>query len=159
MTAERAQNIPEELRERRQWVVWRREPRGEKVTKVPYCARTGGPASSTDPKTWATFAKALSASRRFDGVGFVFTAQDPYVGVDLDECRDPETGAVAPWAQEIVDRLHSYTEVTPSGAGVHIICRGALPPGRRKAGQVEMYDSGRFFTMTGDLLTDSGNED
>jgi putative DNA primase/helicase len=73
----------------------------------------------------------------------------PFVGVDLDDCLD-EFGEVADWAQEIVRELNSYTEITPSGRGLHIWAKGTLPPGGRKRGPVEMYDQGRFFTVTSD---------
>ena len=151
-------NIPAELKKPQQWVLWRLEKRNGKTTKVPYDpAKLKRRASSTDSRTWGTFDQAVAA---FDntpstGVGFVFSADDPYVGVDLDGCRDPETGRIEPWAEAIRDELKSYTEVSPSGRGLHIILKGTLPPGRRKKGAIEMYDSGRFFTMTGEILSGS----
>ena len=87
-----------------------------------------------------------------DGVGFVFSTHDPYSGIDLDGCRDPETGEIEPWAEEWIRRCDSYTEVSPSGAGVHIIVRAKLPPGRRRRGGIEVYEEGRYFTVTGDRL-------
>jgi putative DNA primase/helicase len=146
--------IPAELRARPQWVAWKAEVRDGKPTKVPYDPRTGAKAATDDPRTWASFDVAVRALEigRYDGVGYVFAADDPYVGVDLDKCRDPETGAVEPWALEIVRRLNSYVEISPSGRGLHIIVRGKLPPGRRRKGPIEMYDSGRYFTMTGNRL-------
>jgi hypothetical protein len=89
---------------------------------------------------------------QLDGVGYVFSADDPYVGIDLDTCRDLETGVIEPWAVEIVDDIGSYTEISPSGRGVHIIGRGTIPGDRHRAGNIEMYDSVRFFRMTGDAL-------
>lgn len=79
----------------------------------------------------------------------MFTEEDSFVGVDLDGCRDPETGKTAAWAQDIIDRLDSYTEVSPSRTGYHVIARGSLPEGRRRNGAIEMYEEGRFFTVTG----------
>lgn len=144
------ESIPPELAERAQWVTWRYVERAGKRTKVPYDPQTGKPASSTDPRTWATLAAALEASqrRRHDGIGYVFAPDDPFVGVDLDSCLDAG-GIPQPWAQAIIDQLESYTEASPSGSGVHIIVRGELPPGSRRRGQVEMYSAGRFFTFTG----------
>lgn len=141
--------IPANLTDRNQWVVWRYEERNGKQTKVPYNPMTGLPASSTNPRTWVTFGQALT-SEGFAGVGFVFAADDPFVGVDLDHCRDAETGEIEQWAQEIVDRLDSYTEVSPSGEGLHIFVRGVLPEGQRRKDKVEMYDQARYFTVTGD---------
>ena len=145
--------VPEPLRARPQWVTWRRELTADgKPTKVPYSARTSLRASSTDPSTWSGFAEALDASSRYDGIGYVFASSDPFVGIDLDHCRDAETGQIQSWAKEIIDGCMSYTEVSPSGAGVHIFVRGVLPAGARKRGSVEMYSSGRYFTVTGDHL-------
>jgi len=146
--------LPAELRNCEQWVDWKKEARGDKQTKVPYNPRTGERAATNDPRTWAPFDVALQALKTgaYGGIGFVFTNNDPYVGVDLDKCRDPESGSIAPWARGIVDRLDSFTEPSPSGTGLHIITRGSLPSGGRRKGLVEMYESGRYFTMTGDVL-------
>lgn len=146
--------IPTELKERPQWVAWRYEEREGKRTKVPYCVSTGERASSTDPATWTAFEAAEVCHRhgKMDGIGFVFTADDPYVGIDLDQCRNPESGELTAEAQEWLALLDSYAEVTPSGAGVHVICRGSLPGSGRKGPRVEMYEKGRYFTMTGARL-------
>jgi hypothetical protein len=142
------------MRDLRQWVCWRSEERGGRPTKVPYSPSTGARARCDDPATWDTLAGARKAAREsgYDGIGFVFTAADPFCGVDLDGCVDPETGEVEPWAMEIVEELDSYTEVSPSGRGLHVIVRAELPEGRRRGGHVEIYDRGRFFTVTGRRL-------
>ncbi len=131
-----------------QWVVWRTETRDGKPTKVLVNPKTGTHASSTDPRTWSTYDHARELSPNYDGVGFVFWPADPYTGIDLDHCFH-EDGELAPWAREIVDTLDSYTEYSPSGNGLHIWIRATLPPGRRRKGNVEMYDQGRYFTITG----------
>ena len=135
----------------RQWVCWRSEERDGRLTKVPYSPASGVRARSDDPATWGTLNEAREAARDggYDGVGFVFTAGDPFCGVDLDGCVDPETGEVASWAAEVLDELDSYTELSPSGRGLHVLVRAVLPPGGRRKGPVEMYDRGRFFTVTG----------
>jgi len=111
-----------------------------------------GFASSTESETWASFEAALeyTETAHADGVGFVFTDDDPIVGVDLDDCRDPETGDVDDAALDIIERLDSYTEVSPTGTGYHVLIRGELPEGRNRRGSVELYDTARFFTVTGD---------
>src|SRR5262249_50058204 len=81
--------------------------------------------------------------------GFVLTQADPFVGVDLDHCRDRETGAIEPWAEEIIALLWSYTEITPSGTGLRIFVRATLPAAGRKHRQIELYDHSRFLTVTG----------
>lgn len=132
-----------------QWLLWKLEDRGgEKPTKVPY-QTNGQMASSTESDTWTTFdrvVQTLMASKTYDGFGFAITA--PYCGIDLDHCRDKATGAIEAWALDIIERLDSYTEQSPSGTGVHIWVRGRLPLGRRRKGRVEMYDSARYFTVS-----------
>jgi len=148
------EKIPEELRRRPQWVVWKLEKRVDKLTKVPYSPSSGDYARSNSSETWGTFTEAREAALAEDGagIGFVFTAEDMFCGVDLDECLNPETGEVEPWALEIVEELGSYTEISPGGTGLHVIVRAELPEGRRRTDKAEMYDQGRFFTMTGRLL-------
>jgi putative DNA primase/helicase len=160
------ENIPEPLTERPQWVCWRREIRDDKPTKVPYTPGTERRASSTELMTWSTFEEALAAYEAgeppYDGIGFVFCNADPFVGVDLDDCRNSESGEVASWAQDIIDRVkEGYVEASPSGTGVHIIVEGAIRGGRTRkkvrlhgevVGQVEMYGHGKFFTVTGRIL-------
>lgn len=91
-----------------------------------------------------------------DGIGFMFSVSDPYTGIDLDKCLNAETGELEPWAQRCVDLFNSYTEITPSGKGLHIIIRGKLPGKGRKKGKFEVYDRGRFFTFTGNVF--DGND-
>ncbi|MCH9647758.1 MAG: hypothetical protein K0U98_05930 [Deltaproteobacteria bacterium] len=144
---------------RDQWVVWRFETREGKATKVPCDPAAKRRASTTDPSTWGSFDQALSAfnqalsafrtSEKLDGIGYVFSKGDPFCGVDLDDCLG-EDGHLLPWAREIVEQLDTYTEISPSGRGLKLFLEGELPPGRRRKGNVEMYDAGRYFTVTGD---------
>lgn len=144
------ENIPAELRALPRWVA-----RG--ADKKPYTA-AGRLASSTDEKTWLAFdaASALADQEGLAGVGFVFNG-DGIAGVDLDHCRDATTGALEAWAQTLIDRLQSYTEISPSGEGLHVFVRATLPgPGRKKhgaaGGAIECYDRARYFTVTGQHL-------
>src|SRR5215204_5912785 len=145
------------MKDLRQWLCWRFEERDGKPTKVPYDPSTGEKAESTNPKTWTSYEKARRACRDhgYDGIGFVFTVDDDLCGVDLDKCLDPETGELEGWAQEIIGELDSYTEISPSGTGVHILVRGVLPAGRNRKGRFEAYDRGRYFTVTGKHLPGS----
>ena len=147
-------NIPAELKGLRQWVVWKWEERDGKPTKPPRSARTGDLASATDPKTWAAFEHAIQRCEHggYAGVGFVLSADDPFAGVDLDHCRDAETKIIDDYAMSIVENLNSYTEISPSGTGLRIFVRGTLPDRGRKKGNVEMYVSDRYLTVTGDHL-------
>jgi putative DNA primase/helicase len=146
----RPEGIPTELKRRPQWVVWKLEERDGKPTKVPYTPRTGQRASSTDLLTWSTFEGVYStySSGRYDGIGFMFCSGDPYTGVDLDDCRDPETGEIERWAAEIIESLDSYTELSPSGTGVHIFVKGRTIKARKNS-SIEVYSTARVFTVTG----------
>ena len=145
--------IPAQLKDRRQWICWTVEDRDGKPTKAPVKPGGSGYADVTDPATWTTFEAALDyshGSASVAGLGYVFRVDGPYAGVDLDDCRDPETGDLPDLAREIVDRLDSYTEVSPSGTGVHVLIAADLPEGRNRRGSVELYDRDRFFTVTGE---------
>jgi len=150
----RAENIPEQLKTRPQWVLWKAV--GDKPDKVPYSATTGCKASSTDLLTWSTFQEALEAyeSADYAGLGFVCSSADPYTGIDLDDCVDAD-GEIAGWALEIVRYFDSYTELSAPGTGLHIIVRGDVP--NRRKGDVEVYSSKRFFTVTGHVVEVSGD--
>jgi len=145
------------IRDLRQWLCWRSEERDGKPTKIPYSPLTGQRASSTIPETWTGYEEAVRACKEhgYGGIGFVFTSEDDLCGVDLDGCLDPETGEIEPWAWTIIEELDSYTEISPSGAGVHILVRGELPAGRNRKGRFEAYDRGRYFTVTGKHLSGS----
>lgn len=124
------EDVPAEVKNRRQWIVWRYEVRDGERTKIPYNARTATQASSTDLETWVYFGDAVQAFERggWDGIGFVFSSGDPYAGIDLDDVRNPETGEIEERAQKVIDLFPgAYTEVSPSGTGVHIIVRGKVP--------------------------------
>jgi putative DNA primase/helicase len=151
MRSARVDTIPATLRHLPQWVCWRLVEREGKPTKVPFTP-AGTPASVSDPNTWTDFETALEAYRRgrFDGIGFVLTADAGVVCVDIDHAKNGTDWT--PEAMEMVGALNSYTEVSPSGQGLHIWCYGHLPAGRRRKNGVEMYDSGRFITVTGNHL-------
>lgn len=168
--------IPSELQELPHWVCWRRQIRDGKPTKVPYQAGNARENAKTDdPTTWAPFKRALNRYRNealdpVDGIGFVFSENDPYCGIDLDDCRDPETGKLKPWAERIVDMLRTYTEISPSQTGLKLFAKASLPIRGRKVkinsdgkrwlknsdipidGEIELYDQKRFFTVTSQHL-------
>jgi putative DNA primase/helicase len=148
-----------------QWIRWHRfhKPGDKKPTKIPDNPNaTGEEAKTNDPETWATFERAARrylANDGVAGVGFVYTEADPYAGIDLDNCRSPETGEISPWAQNIIDAANTYTEVSPSGTGVKLYGRGVLPGHRGfKNRRVEIYDAGRWFAVTGEHVEGTPNE-
>lgn len=147
------EHIPSTLIDHEQWVCWQTENRDGKQTKIPIDPTTGRYASTTESSTWATFeaAREYAIETADTGLGFVFTDDDPFVGVDLDNCRD-EDGDAPAWATTIIDRLDSYTEISPSGTGYHIIVTGELPPGPNRRGDVECYETARYFTVTGESV-------
>lgn len=154
------ENIPKELSGLSHWVLWKSEYRDGKYTKIPYTVKEEK-AKTNIRATWTTLEEVRVAYERggFDGIGFVFTSEDPFVGIDLDgHAIDGE--AVTKEAQAL--RNYSYTEVSPSGTGLHIIFKGKLPEWCNKkntALKMEIYEAGRFFTFTGvsigaDLISD-----
>lgn len=149
-------NIPQEMRLFAQWVVWRFEDTdSDKPTKVPYSANNGRLASVTDPNTWATFDQACHAattSNWYDGIGFVLTDADPFAFIDLDDTKGDQTAFDR--QLKIYNEFDSYAERSPSKAGLHIIIKGQLPSGRRRS-FIEIYSSGRYMTMTGDIYRDA----
>lgn len=157
-------NVPQEMKSRKQWVVWKYADLNGRRTKPPYNPKTGRKASPTNPATWGTFSDALAAQilRGYNGIGYMFTDDDGLVGIDLDDCRNSETGALAQWAQEITSAIEGYWEVSPSQQGVKGFVRAEKPSeGRRKKiedGEIEMYGSGRYFTVTGKNLSNSSTE-
>jgi len=142
--------IPEEMRRLPHWVVWKREKtESGKWTKVPYRADGKGRASSTDPATWSTYEAAQAVASRYSGIGFVTTRECGIILFDADHCI--VDGEILPWAREILAVMQSYTEVSPSGSGLHGYAFGKLPDRGRKCGDAEIYDSGRFFCVTGNM--------
>lgn len=135
-------NIPMELKKVAQWVCW---VGSDKVPKNP---ASGKNAQSNNPKTWGTFEQAVKACEvfGFDGIGFMFDEKSGYFGVDLDHCIDK-----VDFCDEFVETLQSYAEISKSGTGIHIICKGKLPEGSRRRGGVEMYSNGRYFICTGNI--------
>lgn len=145
-------SIPEELKALPQWVCWRLEERDGKDTKVPYNAASGKPARSNSPETWNGFERVRAAFQtgQYTGVGFVLSESNGIVGGDLDNCVTE--GAVDSWAEEIVNKVSTYTELTPSGNGLRFFARGNLPGRGRKKGNVELYTTHRFLTITGHAI-------
>ena len=148
--------IPEELKKVRQWVCWKKENREGKETKVPY-QTSGNHAKINDSTTWTDFESAINALNNglgFDGIGFVLTKEDNYVGIDLDHCCNAYFPMqIEPWAQEIIDKVNSYTEYSPSGKGIRIFIKNIkLPPGGRKKNNFEIYDAGHYLTITGNRV-------
>lgn len=146
--------IPAELKGLRQWVCWQAVPdpaRPDHPRKTPVNPLTGGGAMSNNPDTWTDYDTAVRESKKYTGIGFMFA--NGYFGVDIDNAEDAiedyRDGGTDNIVSEFIGTLRSYAEYSQSGRGIHIICRGKLPPGGRRKGNVEMYDSGRFFVMTG----------
>ncbi|MFQ3845099.1 phage/plasmid primase, P4 family [Staphylococcus pseudoxylosus] len=146
-------NIPYELKELDHWCCFRIEKVDNgRFTKRPYNPNTNEMAKSNDESTWVSFEDAASQSLNYDGIGFFFKA--PYVGIDLDKVgreieeylEQPDTDNII---GEFINVLETYAEISPSGTGIHLITKGELPPRGRRRGNVEIYDTGRFFTMTG----------
>ena len=151
--------IPDELKKLKNWVCWKAVPDPKAhsgINKIPINPLTYKPAQSNNPDTWSDFDTAVRVSADFAGIGFMFSGSG-YFGVDLDDMQDDMKAFLAGDTDntiaEFVLALQSYTELSNSGNGIHIICKGKLPEGGRRKGKIEMYDSGRFFVMTGKYCT------
>lgn len=157
-----SENIPTAMSERPQWVMWSIVDKDGKPDKQPFQV-VGGHAKVNDPTTWTTFENVVNCFNRggHSGIGYMFSADDPFVGIDLDGCRNPQTGVVAQWAKDIILALDSYAEVSPSKTGVKVFVRGKSPfdGGKKKSISVEkvcdkepaieVYDRTRYFAVTG----------
>jgi primase-polymerase (primpol)-like protein len=143
--------IPVELRERDQWVPWGYERRDGRWSKIPIDVMTGSYARANDAGTWTSCAEAYEYmfEHGLPGIGYVFSADDPYTGIDLDDCIDIANARIDPEAKEIVRRFSTYCEISPSGTGLKLILRGELPGGGNRKGNIELYDRNRFFCLTG----------
>lgn len=151
------EEIPLELRRLPRWVVWSWtwKRKAGKYDKPPLQIN-GSLASSTDPTTWTRFeSAAVSTFNRNDGIGFVLGSDVGIVGVDLDDCRNPDTCEIFEPASSIIKKLDSYSEVSPSGTGVKVLIHGRLPDKCTKVNHsigIEVYGDGRYFTITGQRL-------
>lgn len=156
--AVRPENIPQELKSIGRWLLWKYTPKknaaGEitwtKVPKMP----SGAGASSTDPSTWCSYGDAIDAYilGGFDGIGVVLDENDLH-GIDLDDCRDTESGKLSDLAQRVLQQVEGYAEVSPSGTGIKIFTMTNLDGSRtKKEVGVELYRSGRYFAVTGHQL-------
>lgn len=150
------ENIPEELKKLKLWVLWRSEdnPGKEKPTKIPY-QPNGERAKVNDSASWYEFDEIIDAydNGSYDGIGFVFSEEDDFIGIDFDNVISDDM-TIDQDAKEWIEKFDSYTEYSQSRKGVHIIVRGNLSGHRRKKGNYEMYDSGRYFVFTGDLYNE-----
>lgn len=149
---ENYEKLPKEMKEQRRWCLWRKIQRDGKFSKIPISALDGKGAKSNDESTWATYEKALESLERYhcDGLGFMLGGG--YFGVDIDHAIENKE-----LINEFVEKLNSYTELSQSKEGIHIICKGVLPVGNKKKNNIEMYDNARFFALTGDIY-ESHNE-
>jgi hypothetical protein len=152
--------IPAELRELPRWVCWRAEEGKGKPPKNPHDPALRLNAKCNDPATWSSFDYAHGALNRLPlsveaGLSFALNG-DGIVGIDLDDCRNPKTRSIDPWAVKIIERFSSYTEISPSGSGIRIFFRGNLPPQGRHKGNIEVYATGKFLSVTGHTLTTYG---
>ena len=143
-------NIPSELKAVPQWIAWKlmQRPGAKKPTKVPINPHTGKLASTTDPTTWGTFEQARETAKQYTGIGFVFTENDPYCGIDIDGQID----------NELIEWMDSYTEYSYSGNGAHIICKAVVGSGHKRD-PYEIYDRKRYFVFTGRVIADKPVEE
>lgn len=154
--------VPGDLANRRQWLIWRYE-RGEteekKYRKMPFYVdggkRFGVQGDDKDRRRLVTMAEAVGAVSRgdYDGLGFAFLPDDGLIGIDLDGMIDAESGEVTERCRSIVEACASYTELSPSGTGVHIFCdlehTAETKSFKSNKIGVECFIGAQFFTFTG----------
>ena len=145
------ENIPQEIKLYPQWVNWKSVERDGKATKPPF-QPDGKFAESNNPATWNAFITVKASADRFDGIGFVLTEDDPFVGVDFDKCYCPAFKLIDPVIEQHLKSLNTYVEISPSGRGLRALLRGRLPVDGRKNGRVEIYQTRRYVTLTGHIL-------
>lgn len=159
------ESVPPAIRDENNWVLWKNIIRNGKSTKVPFSVY-GAPASSTDDSTWSTYESAVIRydERQHAGIGFVFQEGGGFAGIDLDGCRNPESGLIEDWAWKVIERFHGYTEISPSETGVKIWipCSASIAKGiNQKVNQaavsektpgIEVYTHGRYFAFTGKVI-------
>lgn len=157
----KANGIPEELQERKQWVLWRYEwlDKEKKWSKVPM-QTNNKKAISTDPRTWSTFDSVMSTYQKgnHDGIGYVFSANDPYCGIDYDKIFNDAGQIQNDLVNLVLNTLDSYTEYSPSGKGLHTIIKARKTGKINKVEPFECYDQERYFTFTGELWPGSGTD-
>lgn len=161
-------SAPEEMKASPNWILWKYEYRKDskgnlKKTKVPYQIN-GEKAKSDNPETWNSLENVIKTFKkypdRYDGIGFVFSLDTGIMGIDFDRIRNPETGEWDQEALQEIKSLNSYTEISPSGDGIHVLVKGKVPLEPDENGKIgtgrnnqdlgrEMYHSARFFTFTG----------
>lgn len=147
------------------FVNWRMETRDGKPTKIPVNPNNGDNAKSNDPSTWGSFDLAYknlqSKKYNVDGYGIMFGSETGIVGIDIDHCFDQEANSFNDVARDIMQHCKTYTEMSPSGTGVHLLFRTGKKPGEKSRNTklgLEMYDSGRYFTVTEKKLPNSTDE-
>lgn len=160
----RYDKIPSELRELNQWGIYKREwDEGKsKWKKKPHNPFNGRLASSTNESTWSDFQTALAAIDTFKADGLAFYFKPPYVGIDLDNIPDDlerylQGDITNNMIYVFMNATKTYSEISMSGNGIHIIGKAKIPGERRRKGDVEMYSEGRFFAITGNFFG-SNNE-
>ena len=151
-------NYPTALTDCRQWVCWRYNPAGTGDTPEsrPYCPNNGRKANLNDPGSWGTLREANDAMEKngYAGVGYVFAKEDPYIGIEIEHCYDPESDTFSDLAQAIMRRQPTYAEFLPSGTGIHMIFAGEKPARgcQNYNDGIRMVVSGQYFAMTGNRV-------
>jgi hypothetical protein len=165
--------VPQQLKNKPNWVLWKLASVSGKITKVPYKLDFKNAAASTRPEDWSDYKSVVAQVMREGGItenrgiGRVVQKGERIVGVDLDGCRDPQTGAISQWAEDLVESLNSYCEITPSQTGIRIWVIGDLPAGDKVFNldpsvgfygskvKIEIFTDARYFTVTGQSIYDA----
>lgn len=133
-----------------QWVLWRKSSKGVKIL----FQINGEPAKVNDSSTWSSFLEVSSYYKQnqseYNGIGYVFHQDDPYTVIDLDNKNNNKR--LSKYFKSIIKKMNSYTEISQSQKGYHIIIKQSHISGdRRRKDNYETYNHGRFIAITGDL--------
>jgi hypothetical protein len=160
-----SRRYPDDMARYNQWLLWKPEPDGRKIPRAPWETGDDRFVSAMDPDNQTSFETAIenleSLSDPEYGLAFTLTADDPFVLIDYDDARDPDTGEVAPMVRQHLEDAESYADISTSGTGVHLLVRGVLSEDVQAViadlpdhdHSIEVYDQDRFVVMTGDHLS------
>lgn len=151
--------VPAQMRQAKRWAPWRAvwNEKKKKYEKIPHrAARPEYGLSNKNVTGWVSFDEAMAVYKahpdKFSGIGYLMTGPHGVVGTDLDHCRDPVTGVIDEWAMEVAAKLDSYTEVSPSGTGLHVMSAGDVSEDWMNHDRgIEVYggNKARFLCITG----------
>lgn len=152
------ENIPDNLKKEKRWCLYKIIQRDGKNTKLPLMP-SAKPAKSNDKMTWHSYEDCIAALNRNIGEGLGFFLGEGYIGIDIDKVSDDIMAysldyRASSMTADFLREISTYAELSPSKTGLHFIGKGKVPGERKRHKNLEIYDEGRFFTVTGNVIKD-----